>query len=490
MASLFKVTYSRTDRRTGKVVRRKTKKWYGQFVDPHGEVHRVPLCTDKAAAQALLSEKIKKAERRCAGISDPHEEHRKKPLTQHVEDFRRTLGAKGNTAKHVRITCFRLKAVFKGCRFTSVNDLSASKVSEWLSSKREAGQATKTSNYYLAATKQFVAWLVKDRRLPDNPLSHLQPLNAKVDVRKKRRAATPEELNWLMVAAREGETFRGVSGEDRVMIYLCASYTGFRCSELASLTRQSFDLDSNQPTVTVAARYSKRRRVDVQPIGTELAFHLREWLSRRPGTRGRLWQGSWWNLAAQMLKTDLAAARELWLEQLPKEIDRQECESSDFLRDVDQQGRVLDFHGLRHTFISNLARAGVHPKVAQELARHSTITLTMDCYTHVASGESVKALEGLPKVPSAGGNPSPTSDVDGEKLARRLAQLPVIEGPVVSAPDIDVAADVAEMKTPKPPVDGDLGVNCHPLSSSDSKRRRSESNRRWRICNPSASCRH
>jgi len=48
----------------------------------------------------------------------------------------------------------------------------------------------------------------------------------------------------------------------------------------------------------------------------------------------------------------------------------------------DKSGRYADFHGLRHTFISNLANGGVHPKVAQALARHSTITLTMDRYTH------------------------------------------------------------------------------------------------------------
>ena len=39
------------------------------------------------------------------------------------------------------------------------------------------------------------------------------------------------------------------------------------------------------------------------------------------------------------------------------------------------------FHALRHTFITNLARSGVHPKTAQSLARHSTITLTMDRYS-------------------------------------------------------------------------------------------------------------
>ncbi len=62
----------------------------------------------------------------------------------------------------------------------------------------------------------------------------------------------------------------------------------------------------------------------------------------------------------------------------------------------DDTGRVSEFHSLRHTFISNLAAGGVHPKVAQSLARHSTITLTMDRYTHSYHGEQAEALNVLP----------------------------------------------------------------------------------------------
>ena len=60
------------------------------------------------------------------------------------------------------------------------------------------------------------------------------------------------------------------------------------------------------------------------------------------------------------------------------------------------EGRVADFHSLRHTFITNLARSGVHPKAAQTLARHSTITLTMDRYSHTLIGEQAEAVKGLP----------------------------------------------------------------------------------------------
>jgi hypothetical protein len=64
----------------------------------------------------------------------------------------------------------------------------------------------------------------------------------------------------------------------------------------------------------------------------------------------------------------------------------------------DDRGRVLDFHALRHTFISNLARAGVHPRNAQALARHSTIDLTMNVYTHVDLADLASDVESLPPV--------------------------------------------------------------------------------------------
>jgi site-specific recombinase XerD len=44
---------------------------------------------------------------------------------------------------------------------------------------------------------------------------------------------------------------------------------------------------------------------------------------------------------------------------------------------LDEQGRRVDFHSLRLTFGTNLVLRGVHPRVVQELMRHSDIRLTM-----------------------------------------------------------------------------------------------------------------
>jgi integrase len=51
-------------------------------------------------------------------------------------------------------------------------------------------------------------------------------------------------------------------------------------------------------------------------------------------------------------------------------------------------GRINDlphvrFHDLRHSHATQLLAGGVHPKVAQERLGHSTITTTMDLYSHV-----------------------------------------------------------------------------------------------------------
>jgi integrase len=46
----------------------------------------------------------------------------------------------------------------------------------------------------------------------------------------------------------------------------------------------------------------------------------------------------------------------------------------------------IRIHDLRHTAATQLLERGVHPKVVQEMLGHSTITLTLDTYSHVMPG--------------------------------------------------------------------------------------------------------
>jgi integrase len=56
-------------------------------------------------------------------------------------------------------------------------------------------------------------------------------------------------------------------------------------------------------------------------------------------------------------------------------------------------GRRL--HDLRHTQATRLLEAGTHPKLVQERLGHSTISTTMDIYSHTTAGMHKTALRGL-----------------------------------------------------------------------------------------------
>ena len=50
---------------------------------------------------------------------------------------------------------------------------------------------------------------------------------------------------------------------------------------------------------------------------------------------------------------------------------------------LDERGRKVDIHALRTSFITGRFKAGIHPKIVQELARHSDISITMEHYTDI-----------------------------------------------------------------------------------------------------------
>jgi integrase len=64
--------------------------------------------------------------------------------------------------------------------------------------------------------------------------------------------------------------------------------------------------------------------------------------------------------------------------------------------DLDEQGRRVDFHSLRLTFGTNLVLSGAHPRVVQELMRHSDIRLTMKLYTDISKLPVWEAVAALP----------------------------------------------------------------------------------------------
>jgi len=181
--------------------------------------------------------------------------------------------------------------------------------------------------------------------------------------------------------------------------------------------------------VTVAAGYSKRRREDTLPLREPTATLLRSYVATKLPAASLFTMPPRWDVA-DMLRQDMEAARNAWLAEVkgdPKLAEQRE--RSDFLKPTDAAGQVADFHALRHTFISNLARGGVHPKLAQDLARHSDINLTLGRYSHTVLGEQGDALAALPDLTGPTRQEQRATGTDGQNaveivLADCLAELP------------------------------------------------------------------
>ncbi len=358
--------------------------WYVRLRDPDtGKWLEWKGYTDKASSTAKELKIIKRMERGQAGLADPLEAHRRRPLEGHLEDFATYLGNKGNTVDHVDRTVSRCRKVFNHTKAFTVADVTPGRIEQCLAELRRGGLSVSSSNHYLRALRNFFRWMLRDRRLREDPIAGIRVLKlTAADKKRRRRNLSDEEMGALVAAARRSpEPFMGLSGPDRAMLYIVAANTGLRASELASLTPASLDLTSPMPTVRCLGAYTKNGEEAVLPLRGDVAEMLRAWLAGRPAGE-RLWDGDWASRrqGSTMIRVDLTAA----------DVDYE-----------DDTGRVADFHALRHTFISNLARAGVHPRNAQALARHSTIDLTMNVYTHVAIADLATDIRKLPAVPDA-----------------------------------------------------------------------------------------
>ena len=338
-----------------------------------------------------------------------------RPLNEHLTDYKAHLEAKGNTEQYVQQTINRVCCLIDGCRFRYWADVQASKAQQFIaalkSSKTQAATAL-TQNYYLRDLKSFARWAVRDGRLPESPIEHMRPLSAskvRNDRRHERRALTVHEAQRLLSMAHQGPERYGMDGPARSLAYRLCIETGLRSSELRSLTRAAFDLSHDEPTVTVQAAYTKNRQEAMIPLRAETAVLLVGHLATKTPSAPAF------NMPAKdqvidMLKADLRDAG------IPYRIDP-------------KHGKVVDLHSLRHTTGSWLAAAGVHPKVFQRIMRHSTITLTMDRYTHAFKGDEAEAVNKLPSLSWPGDDAASatgTSDVN---------PLPSLRGAMRGAPD-------------------------------------------------------
>ncbi len=323
------------------------------------------------------------------GLINNHRLEASKSLLDQLSDYKVSMEAKKRNSRHIRQEISKIKRSIKECNFITHSDIDPERLQNWLSGLMDdtptsRGISPRTANTYLVALKAFCNWFIPNRAT-FNPLQNMQKFNEHVDIRRTRRALSTIEIQKLIETTNNSDIYKGMAGVDRAMLYLVAINTGLRWSELRSLKRNSFDLESATPTVTVEAAYSKHRKKDILPLRDDIAVIIKDYF------------------ASSLALPTVKAFPTLPKKDVGAELIKHDLELAN-IPYIDDFGKVADFHALRHSYISALASSGVHPSTAQALARHSTITLTMDRYTHSLIDSQKSAIESLPQLRSIEAN--------------------------------------------------------------------------------------
>lgn len=363
---------------------RKSSRYWIEYRDAAGLRQRRPGYRDRKATETLAADLVRQSERAAVGLDSPHRDPRDRQVSLEslADRYRDYLRGLDRTEQHVTQSRRRLRDILAGLGIAGeapAGNLGAG-LANWLAAEKIArGWSPRNRNLYATTAASFGRWLTTPEggRWPD-PFPRVRRLIEESGRTLARRALTPAELPQLIAAAAKGKPLFGLTGDDRSGLYVLACYTGYRIDELSRLTRGDIELQDRRPVaVRLPARFSKRRRDERQPWPASMQRWLSDWLKRRPKT-GSLWPyryRTWVAEGADMLRVDLDAAG------IPHEVG----------------GRRLDFHALRVTFITNLARAGVPLQHAVKLARHSDPKLTAMIYSQVDEelGDQVNRLPGL-----------------------------------------------------------------------------------------------
>ncbi len=206
---------------------------------------------------------------------------------------------------------------------------------------------------------------------------HEPKFNQEIDKRVIRRSMTITEISQLLDTTITSTRHHSLTGRERCLVYRIALSAGLRYNEIRLLQRNDFNLNDVTPFVIIQAANSKNKKESTLPLQQELATDIKEYFHENLALpNSPAFSGMNIGRGAQMIKQDFDAAGIEWQE--------------------DDNGEILDFHSLRHTFGTMLAKAKTHPKTAQELMRHSDINLTMGLYTHTLLVDKAEATALLP----------------------------------------------------------------------------------------------
>ncbi|GHC13906.1 hypothetical protein GCM10007047_34010 [Cerasicoccus arenae] len=355
--------------------------------------------SDKQVAQKRLKDIVREKEMEREGLIAPklQRESADKLLLDHMRDYIRNLETLGRDDEYRNRLEVRIERLVKECKWRFAKDVTTDSFSNWRS--KQTRFAPKTLNDHLDAISSLMNWMVESERIAANPIHKVK----KVDKRgrqAKRRAFTDDEFEKLLTTANP----------NRRQVYLTAAYTGMRKGELIALVWGDCHLDGERPYISARAVTTKDSKDATIPLHVRLAAEL---INARPDDAND-------NTPVFPFMKDISHAI------------RRDIERAGLVR-IDTMGRKLDFHALRYTFATKLAREGTSQRTTQELMRHSDPKMTAQIYTDASQLPTFDAVNSL----SWADKKRECEDSDPPLISPLISPLPAdVSGPLLSFADI------------------------------------------------------
>lgn len=314
--------------------------WSARVPDPHkkGVVHYFSLGTEsKAEAKALLQERIRD------GSFDQRMEPKAITVGEAVGMFEKFQRSKGTKRGSIDVYMNALKALgpLSGRNIADVRNSELSEI--FLEENNNKSSITYNNNKNIVSS--FFNYLVNVlEAIPYNPVGKAIPKRKRV--KTVRYFWTTDEINRIMAHAPNPETR---------LAWAFMAFAGLRRSEAIGM-RPSKIHDGN---IHVVGKGDKAAKLPICP-------RLQREIDRFNDAGG-----NW-----EKLRCNRSSLSKYSAKALPK----------GFL------GKA-HAHRFRHSFGSNLIRAGVNLKVVQTLMRHETIQMTLDIYAHILDTDAEKAIE-------------------------------------------------------------------------------------------------
>jgi integrase len=231
-------------------------------------------------------------------------------------------------------------------------------------------------DYVHVTLQKALSQAVRDDLITRNVASGERPRSSRQRDLEKVKALSPTQVRALLNAAR---------GTREVALYTIALHTGLRQGELLGLRWEDVDLEKGKLSVRRSLKVTdhgldfgppknKASRRSV-PLNRTAVTVLRAHRTRQNSER----------LAApEWRETGLVFPNRVGGPMNPSNLYHREYKP--LLKRSGLESEGFTFHSLRHTFASVLCNSDVHAKKIQTLMGHSSITQTMDTYSHLMRG--------------------------------------------------------------------------------------------------------